>query len=78
MSSPEFYRTMTQPSPTATHFIYHLFRMTSFDNRMGKAVSDVGQKGWLVSILELGAWAGVLMTGQWVMYSPLCAINELG
>ncbi|KAF9565274.1 general substrate transporter [Agrocybe pediades] len=37
--------------------------MTSFDNRMGSAVSDPGKKGWLVAILELGAWAGVLMTG---------------
>jgi len=30
---------------------------------MGDAVSDSGKKGWLVAILELGAWAGVLMTG---------------
>jgi sugar porter (SP) family MFS transporter len=37
--------------------------MKSFDRRMGDAVSDSGKKGWLVAILELGAWAGVLMTG---------------
>ncbi|KAF8968160.1 general substrate transporter [Flammula alnicola] len=37
--------------------------MNSFDTRMGTAVSNTGKKGWLVSILELGAWAGVLMTG---------------
>ncbi|KAF8149903.1 general substrate transporter [Crassisporium funariophilum] len=37
--------------------------MRSFDDRMGDAVSNAGKKGWLVAILELGAWAGVLMTG---------------
>lgn len=37
--------------------------MTSFDTRMGSAVSDAGTKGWLVAILELGAWFGVLITG---------------
>uniref|UniRef100_A0A8H7XZV5 Major facilitator superfamily (MFS) profile domain-containing protein n=1 Tax=Psilocybe cubensis TaxID=181762 RepID=A0A8H7XZV5_PSICU len=37
--------------------------MHSFGTRMGDAVSDPGKKGWLVAILELGAWAGVLMTG---------------
>ncbi|KDR76257.1 hypothetical protein GALMADRAFT_139982 [Galerina marginata CBS 339.88] len=37
--------------------------MNSFGTRMGTAVSDPGKKGWLVAILELGAWAGVLMTG---------------
>ncbi|PPQ67501.1 hypothetical protein CVT25_006042 [Psilocybe cyanescens] len=37
--------------------------MSSFDTRMGDAVADPGKKGWLVAILELGAWAGVLMTG---------------
>lgn len=30
---------------------------------MGDAVANPGKKGWLVSILELGAWLGVLMTG---------------
>ena len=33
---------------------------------MGSAVSDPGQKGWLVSILELGAWFGALCTGYLV------------
>ncbi|KNZ81887.1 Quinate permease [Termitomyces sp. J132] len=42
---------------------YDLFSMTSFDNRMASAVNNTGLKGWLVAILELGAWAGVLMTG---------------
>ncbi|KAF9474239.1 general substrate transporter [Pholiota conissans] len=37
--------------------------MSSFDTRMGDAVSNTGKKGWLVAILELGAWVGVLMTG---------------
>ncbi|KAI0041709.1 general substrate transporter [Auriscalpium vulgare] len=37
--------------------------MHTFDQRMGSAVSDSGKKGWLVSILELGAWFGVLVTG---------------
>jgi len=30
---------------------------------MGTAVTDPGKKGWLVAILELGAWLGALMTG---------------
>lgn len=37
--------------------------MSSFDSRMHSAVDDPGTKGWLVSILELGAWLGVLFTG---------------
>ena len=37
--------------------------MYSFDQRMASAVDNTGTKGWLVSILELGAWAGVLCTG---------------
>ena len=37
--------------------------MTTFDNRMASAVDHSGTKGWLVSILELGAWVGVLVTG---------------
>ncbi|KAI8980112.1 general substrate transporter [Trametes punicea] len=37
--------------------------MYSFDQRMQSAVSNSGTKGWLVSILELGAWFGVLCTG---------------
>ncbi|KAJ7030473.1 hypothetical protein C8F04DRAFT_1113800 [Mycena alexandri] len=31
--------------------------------QMGDAVTNSGKKGWLVAILELGAWLGVLMTG---------------
>ena len=30
---------------------------------MGSATSDSGTKGWLVAILELGAWFGALCTG---------------
>ena len=30
---------------------------------MGTAVSDSNKKGYLVSVLELGAWFGVLVTG---------------
>ncbi|KAF9468048.1 general substrate transporter [Collybia nuda] len=37
--------------------------MRSFDDRMADAVGDPGKKGWLVAILELGAWFGVLTTG---------------
>ncbi|KAH7915668.1 general substrate transporter [Hygrophoropsis aurantiaca] len=37
--------------------------MYTFDQRMGTAVSNTNQKGWLVAILELGAWVGVLATG---------------
>ncbi|GLB40433.1 putative major facilitator superfamily, sugar transporter (TC 2.A.1.1) family protein [Lyophyllum shimeji] len=37
--------------------------MQSFKTRMASAVDHSGTKGWLVAILELGAWVGVLMTG---------------
>lgn len=37
--------------------------MEDFQRRMGDAVSDTNKKGWLVAILELGAWFGVLWTG---------------
>lgn len=37
--------------------------MYTFDQRMHSAVSDPGKKGWLVAILELGAWFGVLASG---------------
>ena len=39
--------------------------MTNFNapNHMGSATSDSGTKGWLVAILELGAWFGALCTG---------------
>ena len=43
----------------------NLHSMTSFTSpkRMGSATSDSGTKGWLVSILELGAWFGSLCAG---------------
>lgn len=37
--------------------------MYSFDQRMASAVKDSGKKGWMVAILELGAWLGSLVTG---------------
>lgn len=37
--------------------------MHSFGNRMGDAVINPDKKGYLVSVLELGAWFGVLVTG---------------
>ncbi|KAK0469646.1 major facilitator superfamily domain-containing protein [Desarmillaria tabescens] len=37
--------------------------MYTFDQRMRSAISDPRKKGWLVAILELGAWVGVLMSG---------------
>ncbi|KAJ6513211.1 general substrate transporter [Mycena sanguinolenta] len=40
-----------------------VLKMYTFDQRMGDAVSNSGKQGWLVSILELGAWFGVLVTG---------------
>ncbi|KEP47671.1 putative MFS sugar transporter [Rhizoctonia solani 123E] len=38
--------------------------MWSFNNRMASVTENSGTKGWLVAILELGAWFGVLCTGQ--------------
>ena len=46
--------------------------MHSFDTRMKEAVDDAGKKGWLVAILELGAWVGVLATGQSQSLSLVC------
>ncbi|KAJ7285011.1 general substrate transporter [Mycena rebaudengoi] len=40
-----------------------VLNMTSFNARMGAASTDADTKGWMVAILELGAWLGVLMTG---------------
>jgi len=37
--------------------------MRNFETKMASAVDNSVTKGWLVSILELGAWFGVLMTG---------------
>ncbi|KAL4887719.1 general substrate transporter [Aspergillus karnatakaensis] len=40
--------------------------MHSFEEHMGDAVTNQTRKGWLTSILELGAWFGALYSG------PLC------
>ncbi|KAL4778855.1 general substrate transporter [Aspergillus varians] len=40
--------------------------MHSFEQHMGEAVTNSTKKGWLTSILELGAWVGALYSG------PLC------
>ncbi|KAI0322572.1 general substrate transporter [Amylostereum chailletii] len=37
--------------------------MSNFGQNMGDAVTNSDKRGWLVSILELGAWFGVLVTG---------------
>jgi len=37
--------------------------MTSFDNHMGSYTSNSSKKGWLTSILELGAWVGTIYSG---------------
>lgn len=37
--------------------------MTSFGEHMGDYVSNSTKKGWLTSILELGAWFGTLYSG---------------
>lgn len=37
--------------------------MYSFIHQMGDDAVNSGKKGWLVAILELGAWLGVLCTG---------------
>lgn len=51
-------------------------RMNSFDTRMASAVDRPGPKGWLVAILELGAWVGVLMTGK-VLVKPRIHLIQL-
>lgn len=40
-----------------------ILAMTDFDEKMGSAVSNTTKKGWLTSILELGAWFGTLYSG---------------
>ncbi|KIK63060.1 hypothetical protein GYMLUDRAFT_242127 [Collybiopsis luxurians FD-317 M1] len=40
--------------------------INSFDQRMASVVDNAGLKGWFVSILELGAWFGVLVVGYFV------------
>uniref|UniRef100_A0A093V3N8 Quinate permease n=1 Tax=Talaromyces marneffei PM1 TaxID=1077442 RepID=A0A093V3N8_TALMA len=37
--------------------------MTAFGNHMGAYTTDSTKKGWLTSILELGAWFGTLYSG---------------
>jgi MFS family permease len=37
--------------------------MTAFNSHMGVYTSDQTKKGWLTSILELGAWTGTLYSG---------------
>lgn len=37
--------------------------MTSFNNHMGDYTTNSTKKGWLTSILELGAWTGTLYSG---------------
>lgn len=37
--------------------------MYSFIHQIGDDAVDSGKKGWLVAILELGAWFGTLCTG---------------
>lgn len=37
--------------------------MYSFIHQIGNDAVDSGKKGWLVAILELGAWFGTLCTG---------------
>ena len=40
-----------------------LLTMKSFGNHMGDYIADGTKKGWLTSILELGAWVGTLYSG---------------
>ncbi|OBZ72373.1 Metacaspase-1 [Grifola frondosa] len=40
-----------------------VLNMYTFDQRMTTAVTNSSTKGWLVAILELGAWLGVLVSG---------------
>ncbi|CRG87078.1 Quinate permease [Talaromyces islandicus] len=37
--------------------------MTAFGDHMGEYISNSTKKGWLTSILELGAWVGTLYSG---------------
>ncbi|KAI0070424.1 general substrate transporter [Panus rudis PR-1116 ss-1] len=40
-----------------------VLNMTDFKRMMGPVATDAGTKGWMVAILELGAWFGVLCAG---------------
>lgn len=37
--------------------------MTAFGDHMGDYINNSTKKGWLTSILELGAWVGTLYSG---------------
>ena len=37
--------------------------MKAFERHMGDYVEDASKMGWLVSILELGAWLGTIYSG---------------
>lgn len=37
--------------------------MKAFERHMGSYVEDASKMGWLVSILELGAWLGTIYSG---------------
>ncbi|EME89125.1 uncharacterized protein MYCFIDRAFT_185536 [Pseudocercospora fijiensis CIRAD86] len=43
--------------------LLYVLTMTSFDRHMGVWVRNSTKKGWLTSILELGAWVGCLYSG---------------
>lgn len=38
-----------------------ILTMTAFQNHMGEYTTNQTKKGWLTSILELGAWTGTLV-----------------
>ncbi|KAL1963007.1 hypothetical protein VTN77DRAFT_8755 [Rasamsonia byssochlamydoides] len=40
-----------------------ILTMTAFGEHMGDYITDSTKKGWLTSILELGAWVGTLYSG---------------
>lgn len=41
-----------------------ILTMYSFNSHMGDYTTDQTKKGWLTSILELGAWTGTLVSMQ--------------
>lgn len=48
---------------TSRDLLISFGRMHNFEQEMASAVGNTTTKGWLVSILELGAWFGVLVSG---------------
>lgn len=50
--------------------------MTSFNTHMGDYTVNQTKKGWLTSILELGAWVGTLVSNSSPKYSYLL-ISEI-